>query len=220
MPRAGHRARRRGARGRPDDGRKLGLLRGAAASWRAADPRQRVPRARGPRRGRTVRACYSAARPSWSGSMRSGQRSTAWRGRCRAPRAAGYVDAPRSRRRAVGRHGRAGPRTEPRDALPVRRTNDEEQLRDHRVEAAALEGPTRGGGRRRPPRRADGVSPCDHEVVPARWRTLDQPGASTATEETAHGVDAPAGDVLAKRPDWQAWRWVWERGRHGPARGL
>ena len=53
-----------------------------------------------------------------------------------------------------------------------------------------------------------------------RWRTLDQPGASTATEETAHGVDAPAGDVLAKRPDWQAWRWVWERGRHGPARGL
>ena len=39
-------------------------------------------------------------------------------------------------------------RTEPRDALPVRRTNDEEQLRDHRVEAAALEGPTRGGGRR------------------------------------------------------------------------
>ena len=81
---------------------------------------------------------------------------------------------------------------------------------DHRVEAAALEGPTRGGGRRRPPRRADGVSPCDHEVVPARWRTLDQPGASTATEETAHGVDAPAGDVLAKRPDWQAWRWVRE----------
>ena len=29
--------------------------------------------------------------------MRSGQRSTAWRGRCRAPRAAGYIDAPRSR---------------------------------------------------------------------------------------------------------------------------
>ena len=54
----------------------------------------------------------------------------------------------------------------------------------------------------------------------ARWRTVDQPGASTATEETAHGVDAPAGDVLAKRPDWQAWRRVWGRGRHGPARGL
>ena len=60
-----------------------------------------------------------------------------------------------------------------------------------------------------------GVSPCDHEVVPERWRTVDQPGASTATEETAHGVDAPAGDVLAKRPDlaggaaglgaWTAW---------------
>ena len=49
-------------------------------------------------------------------------------------------------------------------------------------------------------------------------RTLDQPGASTATEETAHGVDAPAGDVLAKRPDWQAWRWIWERGRHGTCR--
>ncbi len=62
-----------------------------------------------------------------------------------------------------------------------------------------------------------GVSPCDHEVVPERWRTVDQPGASTATEETAHGVDAPAGDVLAKRPDWQAGRRVWERGRHGPA---
>ena len=65
-----------------------------------------------------------------------------------------------------------------------------------------------------------GVSPCDHEVVPERWRTVDQPGASTATEETAHGVDAPAGDVLAKHPDWQAGRRVWERGRHGPARGL
>ena len=39
-------------------------------------------------------ACCSAARPSWSGSMRSGPRSTAWRGRCRAPRAAGYVAPP------------------------------------------------------------------------------------------------------------------------------
>ena len=37
----------------------------------------------------------------------------------------------------------------------------------------------------------------------ARWR-VDEPGASTAAEETAHGVHAPAGDVLAKRPDWQA----------------
>ena len=27
---------------------------------------------------------------------------------------------------------------------------------------------------------------------------------STASDETAHGVQAPAGDVLAKRPDWQA----------------
>ena len=43
-------------------------------------------------------ACYSAARPSWSGSMRSGPRFTAWHGRCRAPRAAGYVAAPRSSR--------------------------------------------------------------------------------------------------------------------------
>ena len=38
---------------------------------------------------------------------------------------------------------------------------------------------------------------------------------STAAEETAHGVHAPAGNVLAKRPDWQAWRRVWGRGRHG-----
>ena len=53
----------------------------------------------------------------------------------------------------------------------------------------------------------------------ARWRTADQARASTAAEETAHGVHAPAGDVLAKRPDWQAWRRVWG-GRHGPARGL
>ena len=60
----------------------------------------------------TVRRGYSAARPSWFGSMRSGPRSTAWRGRCRAPRAAGYVAAPAS----LGNHGsrgRAGPRTEP-----------------------------------------------------------------------------------------------------------
>ena len=42
-------------------------------------------------------ACYSAARPSWYGSTRSGPRFTAWRGRCRAQRTAGYVAAPRSR---------------------------------------------------------------------------------------------------------------------------
>ena len=29
---------------------------------------------------------------------------------------------------------------------------------------------------------------------------------STASEETVHGVHAPAGDVLAERPDWQALR--------------
>ena len=40
---------------------------------------------------------------------------------------------------------------------------------------------------------------------------------STAAEESAHGLQAPAGDVRAKRPDWQAWRRVWGR---GPARGL
>ena len=42
------------ARGRPDDGRDLGMLPGAAAPWRAADPRRRVPPAHVPRRGRTV----------------------------------------------------------------------------------------------------------------------------------------------------------------------
>ena len=52
------------------------------------------------------------ARPSWSGLTRSGPRFTAWRGRCRAPRAAGYVAAPQSRqpccRRAVSSAARAG----------------------------------------------------------------------------------------------------------------
>ena len=43
---------------------------------------------------------------------------------------------------------------------------------------------------------------------------------STASEETAHGVHAPAGDVLAERPDWQAWRRLGWCGRPGPARGL
>ena len=46
---------------------------------------------------------------------------------------------------------------------------------------------------------------------------LTKARASTAAEESAHGVHAPAGDVRAKRPDWQAWRQVWGR---GPARGL
>ena len=35
-------------------------------------------------------ACCSTERPSWSGTMRTGPASTAWRGRCRAPRAACY----------------------------------------------------------------------------------------------------------------------------------
>ena len=42
------------------------------------------------------------ARPSWSGSMKSGPGSTAWRGRCRAPRAAGYGAVRRFR---VAGHG-------------------------------------------------------------------------------------------------------------------
>ena len=54
----------------------------------------------------------------------------------------------------------------------------------------------------------------------ARWRTADQARTSTAAEETAYGVHAPAGDVLAKRPDWQARRRVWGRGWLGPAGGL
>ena len=47
---------------------------------------------------------------------------------------------------------------------------------------------------------------------------MERGRASTAAEEPAHGVHAPAQDVLAKRPDWQAWRRVWGHGRHGPAR--
>ena len=30
----------------------------------------------------------------------------------------------------------------------------------------------------------------------------------------------PPGTYSPKRPDWQAWRRVWGRGPHGPARGL
>ena len=92
----------------------------------------------------------------------------------------------------------------------------------------------RRGRTARPPRRRSHLAPA-HEVEPARgdlmgtqrllvvrrarWR-VDEPGASTAAEETAHGVHPPAGNVLAKRPDWQAWRRLLGRGRHGPARGL
>ena len=79
--------------GRPNDGH-VGMLLCAAAPCRSADPRRRVPRAPGPRRGRNGAACYSAARPSWSGSMRSGPRFTVWRGCCRAPRAAGSSPPP------------------------------------------------------------------------------------------------------------------------------
>ena len=50
----------------PMTGRDLGMLPGAAPPWRAADPRRRVPRARGPAPGPNGAACYSAARPSWS----------------------------------------------------------------------------------------------------------------------------------------------------------
>ena len=42
------------------------------------------------RRGGTVRRATRRC-PSWSGSTRSGRRSTGWRGGCRAPRAGGYV---------------------------------------------------------------------------------------------------------------------------------
>ena len=60
---------------------------------------------------------------------------------------------------------------------------------------------------------------CWWSGVPVGGRRT-KPEASTAAEEPAHGVHAPAEDVLAKRPNWQAGRLVWEGGRHGPARGL
>ena len=60
---------------------------------------------------------------------------------------------------------------------------------------------------------------CWWSGVPVGGRRT-KPEASTAAEEPAHGVQAPAEDVLAKRPNWQAGRLVWEGGRHGPARGL
>ena len=53
-----------------------------------------------------------------------------------------------------------------------------------------------------------GVVQC-HGGFFSRWGTTHASGAtarSTASEETAHGVHAPAGDVLAERPDWQALR--------------
>ena len=82
----------------PNDGRDLGLQR----------PGDLLTRGTYGTCTRTARppngaACYSAARLIWSGSMRSGPRSTAWRGRCRAPRAACYVAARRSRQPSAGR---------------------------------------------------------------------------------------------------------------------
>ena len=60
-------------RGRARGRRDLGMLPGAAAPWRAADPWRHLPRARGPRRGRTVRRVVrrrtrATAPPESSGS--------------------------------------------------------------------------------------------------------------------------------------------------------
>ena len=52
------------------------MLLSTVAPWRAADPQRRVPRARGPRRGRTVRRATRRRARAWSGSMRFGPRST------------------------------------------------------------------------------------------------------------------------------------------------
>ena len=49
-----------------------------------------------------------------------------------------------------------------------------------------------------------GLNACWWSGVPVGGRWTN-PELSTTSEETAHGVQAPAGDVLAKRPDWQAW---------------
>ena len=49
-----------------------------------------------------------------------------------------------------------------------------------------------------------GLNACWWSGVPVGGRWTN-PEPSTTSEETAHGVQAPAGDVLAKRPDWQAW---------------
>ena len=57
----------------------------AALAHRDASGVRAVPGAR--HQAGDARDPYSAARPSWSGSMRFGPRSTVSRGRCRAPRA-------------------------------------------------------------------------------------------------------------------------------------
>ena len=84
-------------------------------------------------------------------------------------------------------------------------------VRVNRANPAVLDGAAVevcGGGRRRvrPARRVR----TQHlrvwsGVCSVRGRWVDQPKrASTVAEETAHGIHAPAGDVLGKRPDGQA----------------
>ena len=75
---------RRGTPGEagPMTARDREVLSDTAPSRRAADLGRRVPRTRTAARPNVYGGAGSAARPSWSGSMRSGPRSTAWRGRC------------------------------------------------------------------------------------------------------------------------------------------
>ena len=72
--------------GSPERERPQSCMPSAADAWGDArrDWSSRAPQ----------RQAASRRRPSWSGSMRSGPRSTAWRGRSRAPRAAGYGRRP------------------------------------------------------------------------------------------------------------------------------
>ena len=95
-------------------------------------------------------------------------------------------------------------------------------VRGRRPLTCAASGPgSRGGGRRVRPRHAHlstrrmplrsrrrardrvGLNVCWWSGVLVGGRR-PKPEASTVAEEPAHGVQAPAEDVLAKRPNWQA----------------
>lgn len=147
-------------RARPVDGLEAdpmtaeawGCCSAARQSWRAADPRRRVPHVMRTAPPLNSAAYCSAARPSWSGSMRSDLRSTAWRGRCRAPRVDSYVPVLRSR----GNHDSHPPNG---DQHPV-----DCQHGRPRAGTAAPRSPRRGGAQHRPARSARpwGAALADH----------------------------------------------------------
>ena len=140
--------------------------------------------------------------------MRSGQQSTAWRGRCRAPRAAGYIDAPRSRqlrqspavrrpvtwRRAVGRHPEPDPEPSPvtlyRYVGPMMKSNSAitaSRRPRSRARHAAVDGAAAPGRRNGGPAGPRGLE-SGRSRTAAAVRTLTSPPAHPGHEGSSRAI--------------------------------